>query len=193
MKKFPVVIDLETKHTFRDFSEPDKLGVTVLAVFNYKDNSKNIFTEKELNNLFPILENSSYIIGFNINSFDLPVLQPYYPGDIKHFKTFDILDDIKSILGKRLSLNDVVKATLDKKKIGHGLQAIDFYREGKWEELKKYCMEDVMLTKELFDYGVSNKKIYYLNENGKVDIAVDWEKYIEDGQGNDIPLTLPFS
>ena len=136
MKRFPVVIDLETKHTFRDFAEHEKLGITVLAIFNYKDNSQNVFTEKEISNLFPILENCSYIIGFNINSFDLPVLQPYYPGDIKHFKTFDILDDIKRILGKRLSLNDTIRATLDKKKTGHGLQAIDFYHEGKWAELK---------------------------------------------------------
>lgn len=192
MKKFPVVIDLETKHTFREYDDPKKLGVTVIAVFDYKNNQQNIFTEKELNNLFPILENCSYIIGFNINSFDLPVLQAYYPGNINHFKTFDILDDIKNILGKRLSLNDVIKATLDKKKTGHGLQAIDFYKEGKWEELKKYCLDDVMLTKELFDFGVNNKKISYLNENGKVDIAVDWGKYLEDERGNDIPLTLPF-
>jgi DEAD/DEAH box helicase domain-containing protein len=192
MKKFPVVIDLETKHTFREYDDPKKLGVTVIAVFNYKNNQQNIFTEKELNNLFPILENCSYIIGFNINNFDLPVLQAYYPGNINYFKTFDILDDIKNILGKRLSLNDVVKATLDKKKTGHGLQAIDFYKKGKWEELKKYCLDDVMLTKELFDFGVNNKKISYLNENGKIDIAVDWGKYLEDEGTNNIPLTLPF-
>jgi DEAD/DEAH box helicase domain-containing protein len=192
MKKFPVVIDLETKHTFRDFHEPAQLGISVLAIFDYKDSSKNVYTEKDLSNLFPILENCSYIIGFNINSFDLPVLQPYYPGDIKHFKTFDILDDIKRILGRRLSLNDVVQATLDKKKTGHGLEAIDFYKEGKWEELKKYCLDDVMLTKELFDYGVSYKKISYLNENGKININVDWEKYLEDEAKNDMPLTLPF-
>ncbi len=192
MKKFPVVIDLETKHTFRDYTEHAKLGITVLALFDYKDSTQRIFTEKNLSTLFPILENSSYIVGFNINSFDLPVLQPYYPGDIKHFKTFDILDDIKKILGKRLSLNDIIKATLNKKKTGHGLEAIDFYKEGKWNELKKYCMDDVMLTKELFDYGISNKKIYYLNENGKMDISVDWMKYLENEGGGDMPLTLPF-
>jgi DEAD/DEAH box helicase domain-containing protein len=192
MKKFPVVIDLETKHTFRDFSEPEKLGITVLAMFNYKDGSKNIFIEKEINNLFPILENCSYIIGFNINSFDLPVLQAYYPGNIKHFKTLDILDEIKKNLGRRLSLNDAILATLGKKKTGHGLQAIDFYKEGKWEELKRYCLDDVMLTKELFEYGVSNKKIYFLNENGKIGIDVDWKKYLEEEENNDMPLTLPF-
>ena len=53
-------------------------------------------------------------------------------------------------------------------------------------------MDDVMLTKELFEYGVNNKKISYLNENGKVDIKVDWEKYLEDEGGGEMPLTLPF-
>jgi len=81
---------------------------------------------------------------------------------------------------------------LEKKKTGHGLEAIDFYKEGKWEELEKYCMADVMLTKELFDYGIINKKISYLNENGKVDIDVNWGKYLEDNGGGEMPLTLPF-
>lgn len=192
MKKFPVVIDLETKHTFREFSEPGQLGITVAAVFDYKNQKQDVFTEKEISKLFPILENSSYVIGYNIDSFDLPVLQPYYPGKIGHFKTFDILVDIKNILGKRLALNDVIGATLDKHKTGHGLEAIDFYKEGKWDELKKYCMADVMLTKELFDFGVKNGRISYLNENGKVDIEVRWEKYLNDKGSSDMPLTLPF-
>jgi len=53
-------------------------------------------------------------------------------------------------------------------------------------------MADVMLTKELFDYGIINKKISYLNENGKVDIDVNWGKYLEDNGGGEMPLTLPF-
>ena len=52
MKKFPVVIDLETKYTFRDFSEHAKLGITVLALYDYRDQSQKIFTEKDINNLF---------------------------------------------------------------------------------------------------------------------------------------------
>jgi len=52
MKKFPVVIDLETKYTFRDFSEHAKLGITVLGLFDYENKSQKIFTEKDLNDLF---------------------------------------------------------------------------------------------------------------------------------------------
>lgn len=192
MKKFPIIFDLETKHTFREFSDPKKLGITVAALYDYKNHEANVFTEKELNKLFPILENSSYIIGYNVNSFDIAVLQGYYPGKVEIFSTFDILEDIREKIGRRLALNDVILATLGKKKSGHGLMAIDYYKEGKWEELKKYCINDVLLTKELFDYGVQNKEIQYLNEKGKISIKVDWGKYLEEGKNNDMPLTLPF-
>lgn len=193
MKKFPVVFDLETKYTFREFTDHKKLGISVAAVYDYKVGEGKVFTEKELHGLFKILEDASYIIGYNVNSFDIAVLQAYYPGKVELFSTFDILEDIREKIGRRLALNDVVFATLGKKKSGHGLMAIDYYKEGKWDELKKYCLDDVMLTKELFDYGVANKEIQYLNEKGKTSIKVDWGKYLEEsGNHNDLPLTLPF-
>lgn len=192
MGKLPVIIDLETKYTFRQFKDPKKLGISVVAIYDYKTEQKLTFLEKEINSLFPILENASYIIGYNIKDFDLPVLQGYYPGKIENFLVFDLIEDIRVKTGKRLALNDLLLATLNKKKTGHGLQAINYYQEGEWEKLKKYCLDDVMLTKELFEYGVKNKKIFYLNEKGKVEIIVDWEKYLKESNNNNMPLTLPF-
>ena len=192
MRQHPVVIDLETKHTFREFADPQKLGVTVLALYDYATGKQHIYTEDNLSSVFPLLENASYIIGYNIASFDLPVLQPYYPGNVEDLTLFDILDDIREKIGRRIGLNDVASATLGEKKTGHGLMAIDYYKEGKWDELKKYCMDDVMVTKRLFDYGVENKEIYYLNELGKVMIPVAWRKYLEDGGKSQPPMTLPF-
>lgn len=193
MQKFPVVLDLETKHTFREFSEPKDLGISVVAIYDYATKKGEVFTEKELHKLYPILENASYVVGYNSRSFDLPVLQAYYPGNIEDFSQFDILEDIKKKIGKRIGLNDVAYATLNEKKTGHGLMAIDYYKEGKWEELKKYCMDDVWVTKRLFDYGIEKGEIFYMNEVGKIPIKVNWKKYLEeDGGGGDMPLTLPF-
>ena len=193
MQKFPVILDLETKKTFREESEPAKLGISVVAIYDYATNKGDVFTESELSKLYPILEKSSYIVGYNIRSFDLPVLQGYYPGKVEVFSLFDILDDIKEKIGKRIGLNDVASATLNEKKTGHGLMAIDYYKEGKWDELKKYCLDDVMVTKKLFDYGLEKGEIYYMNETGKVPIRVNWKKYMEEsGDGGDMPMTLPF-
>lgn len=192
MKKFPVVFDLETKHTFREFSEHAKLGITVLGLYDYATNKGQVFTEKELNQVFPIFERASYLIGYNSNGFDLPVLQAYYPGDVTHFASFDILEDIKAKIGRRIALNDVAGPTLNVKKSGHGLQAIEHYKQGRWDELKKYCLDDVMITKQVFDYGLKFGEIHYMNELGKASIRVDWRRYME-GQGKaETSLTLPF-
>lgn len=192
MKKFPIILDLETKYTFREYDDPKKLGVSVLAIYDYKDQQGKVYLEKDIPKLFSILEHSSYIIGFNVKNFDLPVLQYYYPGKLERLSTFDILDDIRVKIGRRLALNDIIMATLNKKKSGHGLMAIDYYKENKWEELKKYCLDDVLLTKELFDFGAEKGEIYYLDDKGKVTIKVDWKKYLEDSGKKETHLTLPF-
>jgi DEAD/DEAH box helicase domain-containing protein len=193
MARFPLVLDLETKHTFRDFSDHKKLGISVCAVYDYATGLGTVFEEKELPQMYKLLENCSYIVGYNIRSFDLPVLQAYYPGDITQFKTCDLMDDVREKIGRRLALNDLAYATLNKKKSGHGLMAIDYYREGKMKELKSYCMDDVLITKDLFEFGIKNKEIYYINEVGKLAVQVDWEKYMKDDtSASDMSLTLPF-
>jgi len=192
MKKFPIILDLETKYTFRDFDDPKKLEVSVVVIYDYNQNKFLSFLEKDINKLFYFLENASYIIGFNIKEFDLMVLQRYYPGKVENLSVFDLLEDIKRLIGKRLALNDLLMATLNKKKTGHGLEAIEYFKNKEWEKLVKYCLDDVSLTKELFEYGAKNKEVYCLNEKGKVKIKVDWEKYLINNNNSNIPLTLPF-
>lgn len=189
---YPIVLDLETKYTFRKYSDPKKLGISVVAIYDYKTNKSFTFMEKDIHHLFKFLEKASFIIGFNILGFDLPVLQGYYPGNIFQFKTLDILEEVKKVVGRRLALNDLIMATLNKKKTGHGLQAIEYYHQGKIEKLKEYCLSDVLLTKELFDFGVKNGIIYYLDASGKVPIKVEWQKLLNnDSSCKEINLTLP--
>jgi len=192
MNQKPIIIDLETKYTFRDFNDPKKLGISVLALYDYKSNQGLTFLENEISQSFSYFENASYIIGYNINSFDLPVFQAYYPGRVESFSVFDILEDIREKIGRRLGLNDLILATLNKRKTGHGLAAIDYFKNKNFDKLKKYCLDDVMLTKELFDFGIKNKKIYYLTPFGKEQVEVDWEKYLKDNEKKSVSLTLPF-
>ena len=193
MKKYPIILDLETQRTFREESDPAKLGISVVAIYDYEDQKGKVYTEKEVNQLFPILEKASYIIGYNSVAFDIPVIQGYYPGDVNNFSQFDIMEDIRSKIGRRLGLNDLAGATLNIKKSGHGLMAIDYFKEGKWDELKKYCLDDVLVTKDLFEHGVEKGFVMYKNERGVINVDVNWKKY-KDGNGtvSDMPLTLPF-
>jgi len=193
VKKLPVILDLETQKKLREVKDHKDLGVSLVGIYDYATKSYSAYLENELTKLFTILENSSYIIGFNIVSFDIPVLQEYYPGKLSNFPAFDLLDDIREKIGKRYSLNYLTFATLGKKKSGHGLQAVEFYREGNIEALKAYCLKDVELTKELFEYGIKHGQIFYMNEIGKVPIIVSWKKYLSEQNKKDTPLTLPFA
>lgn len=188
----PIVFDIETKKTFREAPNHKDLGVSVVGAYDYNSGEYKTFLEHELGEFFVLLENASVVVGFNSEGFDLPVLQAYYPGNIMQFKSFDILSDVKRILGRRISLDELAKATLDEGKSGNGLQAITYFRKGMWEELKKYCLDDVRLTKELFEYGVRERKIYYNTPTGKRFMSVSWESHMQNTTAHDVSLTLPF-
>ena len=72
------------------------------------------------------------------------------------------------------------------------MQAIEYYRAGKIEELRQYCLDDTMLTMELFDYGVKNNEVYYMSEHGKTPIRVRWKKHMDRQEAEETHLILPF-
>ena len=53
--------------------------------------------------------------------------------------------------GNRISLDRLAEANLGVTKTHHGWEAIALYKEGKMDELKEYCLNDVRLTKGLYD------------------------------------------
>lgn len=177
-----LVLDLETKKTFDEVGgrdHMDQLGITVVGVYLYATHEYQTYEEKDMGQLQNLLIDASLIIGFNHISFDFPVLQPYLSVDVKNLPAFDIMVDFQKKMGHRIGLDSIAKATLGIGKTGHGLDAIRYYREGKMKELKEYCLNDVKVTKDIFDYGIESKKIYYYSKMGnqKKELAVDWGEY----------------
>ncbi|MFZ2189740.1 MAG: ribonuclease H-like domain-containing protein [Candidatus Magasanikiibacteriota bacterium] len=153
-----VVLDIETIGDIRDF---DNLKVTVVSIYEYENNKYQSFLENELGQLWPILEKAERIIGYNSEHFDLPILDKYYAGDLMKFPHLDLLKVVRESTGSRFKLNDLVKATLQMEKSADGLQAQTWWQEGKIDEIKKYCEQDVKVTMELYEYGRKNKMLYY--------------------------------
>jgi predicted PolB exonuclease-like 3'-5' exonuclease len=58
--------------------------------------------------------------------------------------------DLQEITDKRISLNDMAKLLACAPKSGTGKNAIKLWEEKRFEELKKYCTQDVELTEEIY-------------------------------------------
>ncbi len=189
----PVVVDVETQMTFRDVGGyyPEKLRISVAGLYDYATDLYKAFEEPELPEFFRYLENSTIIIGFNVIDFDLRALSTYYVGDLKKFPTLDLLKHVEKSLGYRISLDDLAKETLLTQKNGHGLLAIEYFRNKEMDKLKKYCLSDVDITRKLYEYGKTNKKLYFKSTAGKQDIPVSWDTAVTS-VSSQVNLTLPW-
>ena len=149
-----VVFDIETKNTFQDVGGDQnvhKLDVSVVGVYSYDKDKYICFDENELDELGDTLKNAGLLVGFSSKRFDVPVLEKYFDFKLSAVPHYDILEEIQKEFGRRISLGILAEANLGIKKTGHGLEAIDMYRRGEIEKLKSYCLQDVKITKEIFD------------------------------------------
>lgn len=159
-----IVLDLETQKEFKEVGGRGKnhlLKVSVCGIYDYSSDRYLIYEEAELPKLASILETADQIIGFNIKDFDFEVIQPYLNFDIFQVPYLDLLEEIDRIIGHRISLDSVAQATLGSGKSGNGLEAILYYRNGRMDLLKKYCLDDVRITKQVYEYGMKNGKLLY--------------------------------
>ncbi len=189
-----IVFDIETIGDIRDLTT---MKITVVSIYEYSSNSYRSFEESELGMLWPILEKSSRLIGYNSAHFDLPVLGRYYTGDLTKFPHLDLLQVIKTSTGKRFKLDDLAKATLQMQKSGDGLQAQEWFKEGKMDLIKQYCEQDVKVTKELYEYGKKNRMLYYPTITGDLTpFPVQFDAPVASAAGTPggagINMTLPF-
>jgi DEAD/DEAH box helicase domain-containing protein len=172
-----IVLDLETQKSFDEVGGRANLRllrVSVAGIYSYDQDQYQTYTEWETPNLGTILHRAEQIIGFNIKRFDFPVLEPYLKRPLNQLPALDILEQVERRLGHRLSLDHLLQATLGKGKTGSGLDAIEKFRNGEIEELKAYCLADVRLTRELYEFGKSNGFLRYRRNDEYRDIPVSW-------------------
>jgi DEAD/DEAH box helicase domain-containing protein len=82
---------------------------------------------------------------------------------------------VQNRLQHRLSLDSIATATFGLEKTAEGMQAIQWYKEGKLMEIAQYCCYDVKLTRLVHEFGVKNRCLHYHNRFGKkLSVAVNW-------------------
>jgi len=189
-----IFFDIETRNTFQDAgsNDPAALDISVVCIYDSKTDLYTSYLQEELHKLWPILEQADLLIGYNSEHFDLPLLNKYYAGDLSKIKHVDLLKEIRASINRRVKLDQVAEGTLGTNKSSHGLQAIVWWNQGKIDEIIKYCIDDVKITKEVYEYARKHKHLKFKEGPGVNMIKLnpkDWEKM------NDQPAmtyTLPF-
>lgn len=149
-----IVFDIETKNSFADVggqANIDKLEASVVGAYSYNQDKYFMFEESELPALGELFKKAGLLIGFYSKKFDIPVLEKYFNFKISAIPHYDILEEIEKSFGRRIGLGLLAEANLGVGKSGKGMDAIDFWRNGELEKLKEYCLQDVKVTKGVFD------------------------------------------
>lgn len=183
-----VIFDCETQKLFSEITsgDPADLGISIVSVyvrtvneFQQEISGKMYsFWESELADMWKYFSGAQRIIGFNSIKFDVPALKKYSPTGFEKLPHFDIMNLVRDQLGFSLSLNHLAGQTLGEHKVDVGTNAVEYWKKHDAENLAKlkfYCEADVILTKNLYDYGVQHKKLKYLDKwNNPRDIPVDF-------------------
>jgi DEAD/DEAH box helicase domain-containing protein len=189
-----ITFDIETKgaSVTRGRLDTATLELTVVGIHDSETGEYSAFFKEELHMLWPVLERADMLIGFNSDGFDIPILNRYYPGDLTKIKSLDLLSEVYKSLGRRLRLDTLAQATLGRGKTGDGLKAVEWWEQGLFDQVKEYCLEDVRITRELYDYARTKGHMKYKDLGAIKDIKIDASDWENGGGSPSLTHTLPF-
>ena len=175
-----IIFDIETRNIFEDVgkADPTLLDISLVGVYDSETDEYSSYLVEDLPKLWPLIEQADVLITFNGEHFDIPLLNKYYHGDLTKIRSLDLLVEFRKALGRHVGLGNIAEATLGVGKSGHGLQAVEWWKKGDIENIRKYCLQDVKVTKEVYEYALKHKKLKYKDGDTVKSVIIDtkdWE------------------
>ena len=177
MIKFPLIFDVEIikciPNTKKEENNPNleycegwndfqNMGISVICAYDYKEATYKTFLQDNLDEFKELTLNRS-LVGFNSAAFDDKLLQA---NSINAVTRYDLLQEVRLASGqpktygkgsrRGYSLDALAKANLNTSKTSSGSLAPVMWQQGKIGAVIDYCLQDVVITKKLFD--LSQKK-----------------------------------
>jgi DEAD/DEAH box helicase domain-containing protein len=170
--------DLETQKSADEVGGWDKISLMRMSVgvtYSTGRGEYKVYGEQQVDDLIRDLQRADLVVGFNHLRFDYEVLHGYTTMDLRQLPGLDMMVDLQNRLQHRLSLDAIATATFGVEKTAEGLQAIEWFRQGKLMEVAEYCCYDVKLTRLVHEYGSHNRQVHYHNRFGKkLTVPVSW-------------------
>lgn len=176
-----IVFDIETANWMSDTgsSDPADLSIAIVCIWDSETNGYTSYLERGLRELWPILERTDILVGYNSDHFDIPLLNKYYSGDLTRIKSLDLMAEVYKVVGRRLKLDAIADGTLGEKKSGSGTQSLQWWRAGEIEKVRAYCLKDVELTKKILDYALEHGSLKYKELGVTREVKLDTSKWLE--------------
>ncbi len=189
-----ITFDIETANLFTAATRGDltQLELSLVGVHDSETGEFSSYVKEELPQLWPLLERADALVGYNSDAFDIPLLNRYYPGDLTKIKSIDLMVEVQKVLGRRLRLQSLAEATLGIGKSADGLKAVEWWQQGLVEKVREYCLQDVKVTRDLFDYALKNGSVKYKDLRDKREIKLDTSNWLKESEAPSMTHTLPF-
>lgn len=175
----PVIFDVETQRSAKDvggWHNTHLMRLALAVVYDVQSQQFETYLEDRAEALVERLCAASLVIGFNIRRFDYGVLAAYTPRKLASLPTFDLLEDIHSRLGFRLSLAHLGEETLGRSKTADGLQSLEWFKQGRIDEIETYCRADVALVRDLLEFAEREGHVRFRSRSGEcLRLPVDWK------------------
>ncbi len=178
--------DLETKYSADEvggWSNIMDMGMAVGVLYDTADGDFHVYLEHQVPALIAHLKQADLIVGFNHVEFDLRVVAGHQPTqelrhqlylELRDLHHFDILQELKKVLGHRLRLDSLARPTLEVGKSADGLQSLQWYKEGRMDLIIEYCKQDVDVTRRLYEYALEHGELLYDSRSGIKSVRLNW-------------------
>ncbi len=170
-------LDIETQNNWLNgetFKVQD-LKISFVGVINDETGEELSFWEKDMDKLKELLLSGQKIVHYNGFSFDMPVIANYIGNEVLKVPQIDLMVAMYRTIGFRPKLDDLANATIGYGKSGKGSDAINYWISGQLDKLEKYCLQDVLVTMDIYYYGLKHKEVKYYDKSGFQKVtAIDW-------------------
>lgn len=171
-----VVFDLETRLMADELEDGWEAmrrgegGISALAVWDSEQRRTYLYDDHCVADCAAHLESADLVVGFNSRSFDIPIVEGILGRKLRLKHHLDLLTTIWDALRrtgvkqfKGNKLGDVALRTIGRTKTGKGAAAPQLAKDGHWAKLFQYCMDDVDLTRALFEHALETGTVVDVN------------------------------
>ena len=193
--------DLETKYSADEvggWGNIEDMGMSIGVIWDAADDKFHVYIEHQIQEMVDHFYRADQIVGFNHVGFDYRVVAGVRHADsharsqlhteLAGLKNFDMLLELKKLLGHRLKLESIARPTLGAGKSADGLQALKWYKEGKLDKIIEYCKVDVEVTRDVHRYAIENGKLHYDSRSGIKTVKLNWDVFPEKQEPQQMSL-----